>query len=180
MKTTTEHRRYFQPYLVWALAAVLVALVLSRGTLPAQVLHRPPTAAELAQWAEMRAAAKAKAKAEKHARFAPVRAALARARVFQIRARLVKLDHRVDGWENEVPSLKRRLRDLDRAPRGNRRSTGRRNLSSIVADVKRKLAQREKWIKDARAEQNRLLVEREACYATIEEARITKATRKRR
>lgn len=169
---TTEHRRYFQPYLPWIIAvAIVLALLAAPGK--TQVLPRIPTAAELAK-------AKAQAKAERRARLAPVRASVARARVFQIRARLVKLDRRVDAWEGDEADLKRRLWQLGRSSRSVKGSTRRRNLSSIVSDVKTKLARCQKAIRDARAEQNRLLAEREACYRTIEEAKILLAARKRR
>lgn len=176
---TTNHRHYFQPYVLWIAAAALV-LALLAAPAKAQVLHRPPTAVELAAWIKAQAEAKAAAKAERRAKLAPVRASVARARVFQIRARLVKLDHRVDAWEGDEADLQRRLWQLGRSSRAVKGSTRRRNLSSLVSDVKTKLARCRKAIKDARAEQNRLLAEREACYATIEEARISQATRKRR
>ncbi len=169
MKTTTDHRRFFQPYAPWLLALALVAWLASCVPAQAQCPLRLPTAAELARWVEAQAAAEAAAKAERHARHAPARARVAKARLARIKTRLAKLDRRIGGWEDELPGLRGRIGRLQRSPKV-RNSTMRRRLGSLIADVRRKIAQREEWIAAARREERALLDERQAQIDRLVEA----------
>lgn len=148
---TTGHRHYFQPYLAWIACAIVGALLASSAS--AQCWHRWPTPNELAQWTAQR-------KLEARAKHASTRFRVAKARLARIEARLKKLDKRIKGWEDELPALQRRIWGLEQARRP-RHTTMRRSLGSLIADVRRKMAQREGWIKAGRREERQLLDERQ-------------------
>lgn len=177
MNSTTKHRHFFQPYLLWLALAAVMATVAS--SVSAQVLHRTPTAAEVAAWVARAELEAREAAIEARAKHASTRARTSRERLFRIRRRLVKLDHRVEGWENEFSGLERRIRDLKNSPRV-RNTTQKRRLGSLIADVRRKIAQREGWIAAARREQGKLVAEREAKIEVIAEAKRLLEWRKRR
>ena len=105
---------------------------------------------------------------------AATRARVAKARLKRITTRLAKLERRVDGWAKEIGKpyrgLSGRLRSLRNKTTAVRNSTMRRRYGSLIADVQRKIDQREEWIAAAERERKKLELEREANLATIAES----------
>ena len=94
---------------------------------------------------------------DKRAKHVGTRERAAKATIKRVDRRYLKVEKRIKGWLHEIEGrrgLDRRLRDLQSKSTAVRGSTMRHRYGSIIADVKRKIAQRESWIK--KADQERL------------------------
>lgn len=93
---------------------------------------------------------------EKRARFVKVRERKAASTIKRGQARASKLRRGIGRWNDEVRRLRSRADGLQRRTRTVRNSTMVRRYGSLIADVKRKVDQRETWIKRARKDLDKI------------------------